>query len=682
MSLDRLSRTAWLVVACLIGACTTSSRSEQSGVGAALSGPDASSVADTNTLADAGTSATDLPLSAAVEALLQYQRPTLPALECPGLFISGSCGDGSCDDPAETADNCPADCVFHLAGAYNDLPICPSFMDVAEPTDTEGVQQAVRTAVAQGKRIRVLGASHSASQLICGDGLALRMSQFADVSKSEVRGDVVYVQPGVRMIDLGDWLYARNLSIGYTHIGYRGITVAGGIGTAAHGSSPRHGSALSQRLESVRVVLADGTLHSYDRSSTPDALIRAFDSHLGLLGVITEVGIRVEPAFNLDTRIDGIDEAALLTAASPLELIEGCDFAAINWFPGQHKALRWCGERSAEPAVRADNTLLDPGVSPSLAPIAKLGFHSGTCSDDINALLEEVRFQGLVDEPPIAVTAADGSITHTDHAVGPAHRMMSADLIALDDNKYFQMDWEVVVPEKHMQEALHIARQVFDAHNVHLPGVGVFLRFTKVERGGYLTYHGAGGPFVEGERAMFFETPVAVPVGYSEAQLREYLYVYEQLASLFIRYFGARAHWGKNLDALFDLQRGLGTYAERLDGMNQAVAELDPYGVFSNAFAERIGIRWPKRDADFASALGGDTCSCSGVAEPVCDAGARITHANACRAACSGAPAAQLVPGPCAALEWGECSAFEAGMCVWRKQGAAADRTRAPELRL
>jgi FAD/FMN-containing dehydrogenase len=646
----------------------------QAGLGASL-----------NNAADGGQVASDNPdplqLTAAVDTLLRYRRPELPTLECPGLFISGSCGDGSCDGLAETPESCPADCVFHLAGAYNDLPICPHFMELTEPRDTDAVQRAVRDAVAQGKRIRVLGAAHSASQLICGDGVALRMSQFADVNKSELRGDVVYVQPGVRMIELGDWLHARNLSIGYTHIGFRDITVAGGIGTAAHGSSPLHSSALSQRLESVTVVLADGTQKTFDRATTPERLFRAFDSHLGLLGVITEVGIRVEPAFNLDTRIDVLDESALLGATSPLALVEGCDFAEMNWFPGQRQLLRWCGHATQADAQRADNTLLDPGVSGSLAPLAKLGLHTGTCSNEINALLEEARFEGLKSEPPITLTAQDGTISRTDRAIGPAHRMMSAALIPLEGNKYFQMDWEVVVPEQHMHEALSIARQVFDAHSVHLPGVGVFLRFTRVERGGFLTYHGAGGPFVEGERAMFFETPVAVPAGYSDSQLREYLHVYEQLAALFIRYFGARAHWGKNLDSLFDLQRTLGSYGERIDAMNEAVAELDPYGVFANQFAERAGIRWPRAGEDFARALGASTCACGVTATPVCEYGTRRTFANACRAACSGVASAQLVNGACAELEWDQCSLIDEQTCVWRKQGATADRTRAPELR-
>jgi hypothetical protein len=243
------------------------------------------------------------------------------------------------------------------------------------------------------------------------------------------------------------------------------------------------------------------------------------------------------------------------------------------------------------------------------------------------------------------------------------------------------MDWEVAIPEQYMADAVKVARQVFDAHHVSLPGVGVFIRFSKIEKGGWLSYHSAGKQFAEGQTAMFFEMPVAVPMGYTESELRDYLHVYEELASIFIRYFGARSHWGKNLDGLFDLQRATGTYAGRIEKVNAVVAAMDPYGVFSNEFASRIGVRWPKVEEDFASALGQDTCSCSIRAEPVCDYKARHTYANACRASCAGLSSAQLVPGTCEGFEIVRCSALDARTCVYRKQGRTADRSQAPVLR-
>jgi hypothetical protein len=251
---------------------------------------------------------------------------------------------------------------------------------------------------------------------------------------------------------------------------------------------------------------------------------------------------------------------------------------------------------------------------------------------------------------------------------GPAHRLVSSDLIALGANKYFQMDWEVAVPEPYIQLALETARKVFDAHDVSLPGVGVFMRFGKIERGGWLSYHSSGGKFAEGQTAMFFETPVAVPAGYTPRQLADYLHIYRELVSLFIRHFGARAHWGKNSDALFAEQVETGTYAGRLQRMNEAVAELDPYGVFANGFARALGIRWPKQGENFARELGGNDCDCNVESDPVCGFVERQDFASRCRATCAGVPSEGLLRGACAAFEWAPCSLVDGRTCVWERK--------------
>jgi hypothetical protein len=242
--------------------------------------------------------------------------------------------------------------------------------------------------------------------------------------------------------------------------------------------------------------------------------------------------------------------------------------------------------------------------------------------------------------------------------------MTSADLIDLGGNKYFQMDWEVAVPQQYIQDALVTARKMFDAHDVSLPGVGVFVRFGKIERGSWLSYHSAGKAFAAGQTAMFFEMPVTVPAGYSDAQLQDYLHIYQELISIFIRYYGARAHWGKNLDAIFELQRAVGTYDGRIEKMNLAVAQLDPYGVFASAFARRIGIVWPRESQGF-SALTGSAERCGNGADPVCAYQTKRTYANSCRAAEAGAPANELIAGTCARYSWGSCSLIDSTTCVW-----------------
>ncbi|HEX6244982.1 MAG TPA: FAD-binding protein, partial [Polyangiales bacterium] len=589
------------------------------------------------TLPDPSTGTFEPPpaaFDAELEALIAYQREVPP--DCPGLLAASSCGNGVCEGLTENPDTCAADCVFHLAGAYNDLPICPSYQERKKASTQAEVQLAVRAAVREGRRVRAVGAQHSASGAICGDGLVLDLSGFADVAATRVEGDIAYVQPGVTLFALGEHLAEQGLGIGLAHLGFRGVTVAGAVGTAAHGSSPLHNHSVSHRLAALTLVLADGSVRTFRERETEPTLWRALQTHLGLLGVVTEVGLYVEPAFDLDTALSVLDEAELLQGEGALKLLEGCDFGQINWFPHQHKALRWCGLKvtSSDRGVRVDNTLLDPGVTPDLAPLAKASFHAGTCDPALNATLETTRYQGLVDNPPLLITETNGT-RRVMQVEGPAHRLVSSDLIALGANKYFQMDWEVAVPEPYIQLALETARKVFDAHDVSLPGVGVFLRFGKIERGGWLSYHSSGRKFAEGQTAMFFETPVAVPAGYTQKQLDDYLHIYRELASLFIRHFGARAHWGKNSAALFAEQVKAGTYEGRLDKMNQAVGELDPYGVFANDFASALGIRWPKRDESFARALAGDTCDCGTESEPVCAYRDHHTYANRCRSRCS-----------------------------------------------
>ena len=680
-------RTIIIAASCVLLACGTSPAGQATGyVDAGKIHDDASAPGEVAQDASAGDAATppasdDDPTApveetgkyvppgpefdAEVAALLAYQRPSTNG-GCPGLGEAAGCGNGTCE-LAESEENCPADCVFHLVGAYNDLPICPDYQERVEPHTVAEVQEAVKRALHAGQRVRAVGARHSASASICGDGLAIEMGAFSDVAATRVEGDVAYVQPGVRMIDLGDQLEKLGLGVGFTHLGFRGVTVAGAIGTSAHGSSPAHNNALSHRVVSLSLVLADGTLRTFRADDTEETVWRALTTHLGLFGVIVEVGLRVEKAFTLDTDITLIEENGLLEGAGALGLLEGCDWGQFNWFPHHRQAFRWCGKISSAAPENVDNTLLDPGVAPDLAAVAKAGFHAGTCDVLLNQALENVRVDGLLNNPPLTVHLPDGSKRSTTHAVGSAHRMTSANLINLSEDKYFQMDWEVAVPQQYIQDALRTARRMFDAHDVSLPGVGVFVRFGKIEKGSWLSYHSAGKAFAEGQTAMFFETPVAVPAGYSEAELRDYLHIYQELISIFVRHFGARAHWGKNLDAIFELQRTAGTYAGRVEKMNQAVAELDPYGVFANDFARRIGVQWPNEQEGF-SALTGEPDSCGVEADPQCAYESKRTFANLCRAQRAGVSSSGLLSGTCEALVWAPCSAFESTTCVWDRK--------------
>jgi FAD/FMN-containing dehydrogenase len=64
-----------------------------------------------------------------------------------------------------------------------------------------------------------------------------------------------------------------------------GISVAGAIGTGAHGSSLRHPNSLSDQI--IRLTIVDGT--GEIRVIDDPQEVNAFRVHLGLLGVIIDV---------------------------------------------------------------------------------------------------------------------------------------------------------------------------------------------------------------------------------------------------------------------------------------------------------------------------------------------------------------------------------------------------------
>jgi hypothetical protein len=102
--------------------------------------------------------------------------------------------------------------------------------------------------------------------------------------------------------------------------------------------------------------------------------------------------------------------------------------------------------------------------------------------------------------------------------------------------------------------------------------------------------------------------------------------------------------------------------------MNQAVAELDPYGVFANAFSAALGIRWPKQGENFALALGANECDCGVESEPVCAFCERRDHPSYCRAGCAGHAHEELLEGPCDSFEFAPCGPNDGRTCVYERK--------------
>ncbi len=160
----------------------------------------------------------------------------------------------------------------------------------------------VQEIVAGSPRVKALGSRH------CFNDIADTTADL--VSLEDLRGDVVVDlpdgdAPGVAWVP-GGMQYGRLLPELARH-GYAlhnlaslpHITVAGATATGTHGSGNRNGS-LSTSVVGLELVRSDGelvTLRAGD-ADLPGAVV-----HLGALGVVTRIGLRVQPTFSVRNNV-------------------------------------------------------------------------------------------------------------------------------------------------------------------------------------------------------------------------------------------------------------------------------------------------------------------------------------------------------------------------------------------
>lgn len=543
----------------------------------------------------------------------------------PGVEVMATCGDLVCNG-IETRNNCPADCSDYKLASFNYQTLCHDIEEVIHPTSVEQIQQIIARANREKKRVKMTSGrgynttSGSATTIVCNDGIVLVMDQFNQqqqalgMSLEAFEGtEVVNVAAGASLHEVGEWLFERNKGLGYVHLGWRDVSVAGALGTSAHGSSPKNPNVLSQQVVSIDLIDASGALNTYSRGTTgktdPD-LWKSLTTHLGYLGVLTRVRLEVSDATNTQVKVTFHEEDELFGKKTVLEDIQECDYGQYNWFPSLNQYLRTCGKTTqlaAEPG--ANNELLFPYVdfdqlsASDTMQIFQIG--AAKPSAQTHERMAFMRRSGW-HLTPILTKTIDGRKRYTSNATGPTHRITSSHLIDTVDRETFQMDWEVAVPQQHVQAAMEYVREFNNGLNsknreIPVPLIGIFVRFSKVGDQALMAYTGAGNGFENGTTAIHIEMPIFVPVDLNSQQFAEYMGPYEEVMRKLITDFGARGHWGKNMyaeqygnqDWMFTLQRDLGVYGDHLERFNKQVGKLDPNGLFANKFGKAIGIEYP-----------------------------------------------------------------------------------------
>jgi len=406
------------------------------------------------------------------------------------------------------------------------------------PMDEDDIAVGVREAVRAGQRVRVVGAGHSWSAIAAPDDGAIAMSLDAWEGIEAVDGDRVRVRGGTRLWRLNALLAERGLALPIVG-SIAAQSIAGAIATGTHGSSLVHGN-LASGVTALRIVDGRGRVIELDEH---DDRLDGARVHLGALGVITQVTLRVVPAFTL---AESIEHVPIAEVAPRLHEIGGsAEYVKVWWLPHTPTAqvLRYQRTDDAPTRVGLDRWIDERVVHGAILP----------------------RVMRAHRRWPATIPAFNRAIAKVyldkGRRVGPSDMLLSTPMPVV------HRETEAVVPLARGGDAFARVVRLIDDERVRVNFI-VEARFVRGDAGWMSPAH--GGDVVQ-LGAYMSET--AETDRYFAAFWRE------------LRGLGARPHWGKETAHGADELRALWPEHDRF---RQLRDELDPERVFANAFVERV----------------------------------------------------------------------------------------------
>ncbi|MBY6060529.1 D-arabinono-1,4-lactone oxidase [Microbacterium esteraromaticum] len=413
---------------------------------------------------------------------------------------------------------------------------------VERPRSPEGVQRAVKAAVAQGLTVKAVGASHSFTGIGVAPGVLLELDDLQGLVSADAAGGRVTLLGGTRLHRIPGLL--RHHGLAMENLGdIDRQSISGAISTGTHGTGTDFGGIATQ-VCGLTLITAQGEFLRIDETHNPE-LLPAAALGLGALGIIVEVTLQCVPAFILHA----VDEPAPLdeVLASVHERAVAHDHFEFYWFPHTEVALTKTQTRLPESARRhplprvgkwADETLLSNGVYRVVCAAAQA----------VPAITP--RFNRLA----VQLTG-DREYTDRSHTVLTQRRTV----------RFREMEY--ALPVDQLLPAFREVQQLIDDRGwrIEFP---IEVRFAAADDLWMSTASGRASAYIAVHR-------------YWRADPREY---FEAVEQIMLRY-GGRPHWGKlhTLDAerLRDRYPRFGDFVALRD-------RLDPERVFGNRHLERI----------------------------------------------------------------------------------------------
>ena len=406
------------------------------------------------------------------------------------------------------------------------------------PATEDEVVDLVARSRSSGRRLRVVGAGHSFSRINVPDSDAVSLDTLTGPFLIDRERGLVTVSAGTRLRDLSAALLQAGMALPIVG-SIQAQSVAGAIATGTHGSSLTHGN-LASLVTAMRIVTGTGEVVALDGA---DERLAAARVHLGALGIVTQVTLRIRAATRLHQTIEQVPVGAVAEALP--EIATSAEYVKVWWLPHAPNAQVVRYDVTDEPATRGparrrwvDERVMHRVVFPAMI---RLQHRRPTMVAGLNTWLSGVY-------------------------LGPASQVGPAALMLNTPMPVRHRETEAALPLARTPEAL---AQVLDFFRDGRPAANFPLEVR----------------FVRGDDAW-----MSPAQGADTCQIGAYTTDGPDCASYFAKFWqvmrplGARPHWGKELDHDAAELRPLYPDFDRFVALRDA---FDPDRVFGGPFLAR-----------------------------------------------------------------------------------------------
>ena len=410
---------------------------------------------------------------------------------------------------------------------------------IETPATLDELCSVVAEAAGGGHRVRASASGHSFTDCALTDGVMVRLDRLGRPLDFDPVSGLFKVEAGIVLGDLNRLLDERDVA--FENLGdIDRQTIAGSISTGTHGTGERFQN-VSAQIAELEMVAADGSLITVTESDP--GLLRAARVALGALGVIYSVTVRTVPAYTIH-RVDSPRPLAE-TLDRLDELVSGSDHFEFYVFPHTEVALCRESRRTDEPPaprhparVYAQEVMMENWVGQMFALA--------------------IRARPAL-APRAARIAAGG--------IGRSTKVDSSYKVFASQRRVKFTEMEYGIPREHardmVERVLELARR---------PELGVAYPIEV--------------RFVAGDDSMLspsHERDTAYVAVHQDRKLDWPAY-FRAVESIAKEYDG-RPHWGKRH---FRTADELEPLYPRWDDFQAQRKRLDPTGVFTNAFTQRV----------------------------------------------------------------------------------------------